>query len=491
MRKDLIFNYINQFIYLIIRFLLIPVLVRVLGMEAYGVISFYYTVEVLMALMDFGMGATTAKILAHSDTNTRENRFSAVRRIELIYLSIALVVGTFLIIVAPLLSAHWLNISSGKLNENFIIQLMGILFFVSWPRSLYENILIGQNKLSIKNIVNIISHIFRTALILGFIFLWKSEIEYYFYAMIISKVIESITLRYFAYADSPKPIEIASFQDIKIYLHQSFHFSLLSIFTLIFFQLDKLYISKYFSAEALGNYNLSLTLPHALLALITPIGLAVFTRTIYFDKNQQAQHALIQSVKIVGIISLLYCSFLVGGKSAILGLWLGSQSQLINDWIYQNAILGILFYSLTQILSNLFMLNNKYLWLNATMAVALAVYLFSLWRSQSIIEVARSWTITSATLMIGLVAGFIYYFRNPGRELLKVVFSIAVIYIFGYVILYYSSEFITNQAAQILIYFVFIVISAFMLFKKFIIGILKSLQSIHIFKHLHQNKSLR
>ena len=194
---------------------------------------------------------------------------------------------------------------------------------------------------------------------------------------------------------------------------------------------------------------------------------------------------------MVGIISLLYCSFLVGGKSAILGLWLGSQSQLINDWIYQNAILGILFYSLTQILSNLFMLNNKYVWLNATMAVALAVYLFSLWRSQSIIEVARSWTITSATLMIGLVAGFIYYFRNPGRELLKVVFSIAVIYIFGYVILYYSSEFITNQAAQILIYFVFIVISAFMLFKKFIIGILKSLQSIPIFKLLHQNKSFR
>ena len=119
MRKDVIFNYINQFIYLIIRFLLIPVLVRVLGMEAYGVISFYYTVEVLMALMDFGMGATTAKILAHSDTNTRENRFSAVRRIELIYLTIALVVGTFLITIAPLFSTHWLNISSGKLNENW------------------------------------------------------------------------------------------------------------------------------------------------------------------------------------------------------------------------------------------------------------------------------------------------------------------------------------------------------------------------------------
>jgi len=125
------------------------------------------------------------------------------------------------------------------------------------------------------------------------------------------------------------------------------------------------------------------------------------------------------------------------------------------------------------------------------MAVALAVYLFSLWRSQSIIDVARSWTITSATLMIGLVTGFIYYFRNPGRELLKVVFSITVIYLFGYFILYYSSDFITNQATQILIYFAFIVISAFMLFKKFIIGILKSLQSIPIFKHLHQNKSFR
>ena len=50
---------------------------------------------------------------------------------------------------------------------------------------------------------------------------------------------------------------------------------------------------------------------------------------------------------------------------------------------------------------------------NATMAVALAVYLFSLWReAKSIIDVARSWTITSATLMIGLVTGFIYYFRN-------------------------------------------------------------------------------
>ena len=91
-----------------------PLVVGILGQEAYGIVSFALAIQALVAVFDLGLAATVKRELAGSVAQERPigERTSILRTFELAYWAAAVVVGGVLLYIAPLLAHGWLKLTT-------------------------------------------------------------------------------------------------------------------------------------------------------------------------------------------------------------------------------------------------------------------------------------------------------------------------------------------------------------------------------------------
>jgi O-antigen/teichoic acid export membrane protein len=89
----------------------VPVYVRLLGVEAYGIITLYSSLSAILVVLDGGLGATftreIARAVATNDGSSRARDLT--RSMEAVYWLVALVVLALGVIVAPGLLASWVK----------------------------------------------------------------------------------------------------------------------------------------------------------------------------------------------------------------------------------------------------------------------------------------------------------------------------------------------------------------------------------------------
>src|SRR5438094_9161804 len=88
---------------------MVPLYVHFLGVEAYGLIGFQLTLQSIAALVDLGLGTTVNRELARlsaADVPARHAR-GVVRTAEVLYWSIAVMIGVVLYMAAPVLASRW------------------------------------------------------------------------------------------------------------------------------------------------------------------------------------------------------------------------------------------------------------------------------------------------------------------------------------------------------------------------------------------------
>ena len=196
MKKDVISNYIAQIINVLIRFFLIPLYLMHLGTSAFGIIGFYLSLESVMVLLDFGMGVGSSKLLAESNVKNRKFISHIIRSVESVYLLISFLLGIIIYFSSNFISSKWLTIDDASINGIEVISLMALLLAVSWPKSLYENFLIGQKKIITKNIINISINLLKVTLMIYLLSAAENKINTYFLVMIGCNLFENLCLRY-------------------------------------------------------------------------------------------------------------------------------------------------------------------------------------------------------------------------------------------------------------------------------------------------------
>src|SRR2546421_3300096 len=88
----------------------VPVYIRALGMEAYGLLGFFLSLTAIFAVLDLGLGNSLNRQLAQysvqpgSEQQTRD----LLRTLESIYWLVGIVAGAATALLAPLIAAHWL-----------------------------------------------------------------------------------------------------------------------------------------------------------------------------------------------------------------------------------------------------------------------------------------------------------------------------------------------------------------------------------------------
>jgi O-antigen/teichoic acid export membrane protein len=262
--------------------LFIPVYLQFLGIEAYGLVGFFATLQAVFGLLDLGLGATINRELARMSTTPDrlgEQRV-LLRTLETCYWAISLTTGLAVLALAPVIAQHWVQASAlSSLAVERAIRLMGLVLALQLPFAFYQAALMGLQRQVALNAILIVTATARsvgTALVL-----WKvsASIEAFFLCQLAVSLGQIAgTLLYvwivIGGALNARP-EFGRLRSIWRYAAAT---SANSIVGIALTQTDKVLLSRLLPLEQFGYYALAGTIASFVWAVVIPVNQALFPR---------------------------------------------------------------------------------------------------------------------------------------------------------------------------------------------------------------------
>ncbi len=265
----------------------IPLYIKFIGVEAYGLIGIFATLQAIFTILDMGITATLSREMARlSVLPGREQEMrDLVRSLEIIYWCVAIFIGMAIMAISPFIAHHW--VKAGQLSPQTIEQallIMGFAMALQWPASFYSGGLMGLQKQVLLNAINIGMSTLRgvgAVLILWLIF---PTIQAFFSWQIIISIINTGLLSFFLWHRLPRAERRATFkkQLLKGIWRFAAGMSGISILATILTQLDKIILSNMLTLEMFGYYTLAGVFAMSLYRLIGPVFSAIYPRFTQF-----------------------------------------------------------------------------------------------------------------------------------------------------------------------------------------------------------------
>lgn len=132
----------------VVTVLCVPWFVHLIGIERYGLIGVFVTLQAVIGLLDLGIGATINREMARSAAlGDLDHPRRLLRSLELVYTGVAILVAAIVALAAPLIATVWLKPGAiGRGEIEAAVRLMGIVIALRWPLGLYFGALIGLHR---------------------------------------------------------------------------------------------------------------------------------------------------------------------------------------------------------------------------------------------------------------------------------------------------------------------------------------------------------
>lgn len=327
-KTNILANFVGRAVGALVSLLLIPVYIRYLGIEAYGLVGLLALLTSLFGILDLGITPTVNRELARLSTRpeaAQESR-NLVRTLEAFYWSIGVLIGAAVIVAAPVIARRWVHASSlSPATVQTAIALMGVVLALQWPFSMYEGGLIGLQQLVLYNGIQAALQIVRgvgAIVVLQFIsptvtafFVWQLAMSAFG-----TLAVAGALWKCMPPGNRPK-YSSSLFRDLRVFAAEM---TATTAVTLALTQLDKVVLSRRLSLADFGYYNLAVMAASGLYFLVHPISIALFPRLSQFfvlgDEGalSRAYHAGCQLVTVaIAPVALVMAAF----SSEIMTIW--------------------------------------------------------------------------------------------------------------------------------------------------------------------------
>jgi O-antigen/teichoic acid export membrane protein len=281
-RRNIAANYAGNVWGTLLSLALIPVYVRLLGAEAYGLIGVFTLVQAVLSLLDLGLGTTFNRELARlSVAEDRPGQLRAlVRSVELVYWAVgAVIMGALLALAAPLASS-WLRAEALPVATVYdAARLMAIAMLFQWPVVLYTGGLQGLQRHVRLNVITGAAVTVRGVGAVAVLLLVSPTIHAFFTWQVIASLLHVAALRVGLWQALPGTGS-ARFDvgELRRVWRFAAGMTAISAVTLALTQVDKVVLSRVLSLEMFGYYTIATVAAGALYRLTVPVFGAVFPR---------------------------------------------------------------------------------------------------------------------------------------------------------------------------------------------------------------------
>ena len=286
-KTNIISNFAGRFVIAILSIVFVPIYLRYLSVEIYGIIGFFSSIQALLSLLDGGISPTLNREVARLSAfpeKAQELR-DLSRTLEFLCWGSGLLVCIIAVIASPIAAEYWLkseNISSNIIRDSLMI--MSVNFIFQWAIGFYTGGMYGLQEQKLLNVLNVILAFVRqfgAYLVLAFV---SPTIKAFLFWQLFVTILNCALFFYFFWRKLPKTSKKPRFK--KVLLKEVWRYAAgmagTSLVVLILTQTDKLILSKLLTLEDFGYYSLAVTLAG------TGIGMIVGSiQTAYFPKFSQ------------------------------------------------------------------------------------------------------------------------------------------------------------------------------------------------------------
>ncbi len=281
----------------------IPMYIKYMGMEAYGLIGVNSVLQAGLTLFDAGITPTLSREMSrfsggvHSVQSIRD----LLRSLEIVGSIIAFCFGFIIFCLSGWLAEHWLRATS--LPKESVIQafsIMGMVTALRLPEGLYRGAVLGLQKQVAFNVASAGLSTLRNlgaVLVLAF---YSPTISAFFVWNGFVSLVAVVLFAGLTYCNLPEGSNHGQFSMHELRKVWRFAAGILStsILVLILTQIDKLILSKILPLEIFGKYTFVATVSNSLLIFISPITQAFYPRLT--EILSQGNVALVKQIFHIG-----------------------------------------------------------------------------------------------------------------------------------------------------------------------------------------------
>ncbi len=247
----------------VISLVMLPLYIREMGLEAYGLVALFLLLQVWFQLLDLGLPPT----MARESARHRAGALSAqdfrvlLRSMEVVFLGLAAVAGLALFIGADFIAAHWLNVDRLAPNEVVSsLRMMAICISLKLMGELYRGTLSGFERLVWLAGFNSFFGTLRWVLVLPYMAWAGSSPVHFFGFQLAVAIAETLVLGSHAYSLLPGTSAGRTAWragPLREVLGFAVFMSLASVVWITLSQIDKLLLAGLLSLADFGAFSLA------------------------------------------------------------------------------------------------------------------------------------------------------------------------------------------------------------------------------------------
>lgn len=146
LRRNILANYTSQIYVTLIGILMLPVYLRYMGAEAYGLVGFFTMLNAWFQLLDMGLTPTLARETARYRGGALDAATlrGLLRALEGIFFGVAILAATAFLFLSDWIAGAWLSVAELDLGEVArAVMLMGFIIPLRWISGLYRGAVNG------------------------------------------------------------------------------------------------------------------------------------------------------------------------------------------------------------------------------------------------------------------------------------------------------------------------------------------------------------
>lgn len=335
LKRNILANYASQIYVTLIGIVMVPMYVSYMGAEAYGLVGFFTMLQAWFQLLDMGLTPTMARETArfNGGANDALSLRRLLRAMEGIFIGIAVLGGTAMMVGSNAIASSWLKVQQLPLTEvQHSIMIMAVIIGLRWVCGLYRGAINGFERQVWLSVFNIVIATARFVLVIPFfIFVGTTPTQFFFYQLVLA-VIETTVLIIQTYRLLPnitvvtlKPWEWAPLRGV---LKFSLSIAFTSAVWVLVTQTDKLVLSKLLLLSDYAYFTLATLVAGGVGVLSGPISAALLPRMskLSAEANDVEMIGLYRNAtQLVGTITIPVVLVLAFFGEKILWVWTGDH----------------------------------------------------------------------------------------------------------------------------------------------------------------------
>jgi len=329
LKRNLLANYFGQGWRAVMSLAFVPIYIKYLGIEAYGLIGIFAILMSAVGLLDLGMKPALGREMARytGGTHNEQSIWNLLRSVEIISSVIVIIVALVIWFISNWLATSW--VKAQTLPTPVVAQafaIMGLVAALQFLESIYSSSLAGLQRQVIQNVIICSMATIRGLGAVG-VLIWVSPTtQAFFIWQAICSCISLLVCATVVYQSLPSPPNRACFSKVALLSVWRFASGMLviTILALMLTQVDKALLSSMLTLDSFGYYALASSIAGSLAMLVGPITTAYYPRfnqLIVMGDTVGIHSAYHQAAQLVTVIVGSATAVLFFFSEQILVLW--------------------------------------------------------------------------------------------------------------------------------------------------------------------------